>query len=168
MINFSIYTFLAFLFVIIQSSVLNILLPAFITPDLLAILVIYISLNRKFSYSVGFTLLASYFMGLYSVAGFYIIAVSLLIVLATSRYLTKDLYTQKTYYFLLSLFIPFLFGKIFLILWIASSARVFFIHIFYALSQSLLTALLALLVFKLFKFIDVKTHFIDEISVKES
>ena len=165
--NVFIYSILLLLFVVIQSSVLNMFLPAYMTPDLVAIFVVYASMNRKYLNSIVAIFLCSYVLAIYSSESFYIIAVSLLITFGVSRYITINFYTRKIYYMTLGMFLSIFSGKLFVLIWTGFGGFVLFMeHFLYLFIQSVVTAFIGLLLFKFFKLIDIKTRIIEEETVK--
>jgi hypothetical protein len=67
----------------------------------------------------------------------------------------------------LGIFISVFSGKLFTLILTGLSGFVLFMeHVLYLSIQSILTALLGLLLFKLFRFIDVKTNLIEEGTVE--
>lgn len=165
--NIFIYSILLLLFIIFQSAALNMFLPTYFTPDLVAIFVVYISMNKKFRNSIISILLASYLLAIYSSESFYAIAASFLVVFGVSRYIIMNLYTKKSYYMLLGIFVSVFSGKLFTLILTGFTGFVLFMeHVIYISLQSILTSFFGLLLFKFFRFIDIKTNVIEEGTVE--
>jgi hypothetical protein len=165
--NILIYIVLLLFFVVLQSSVLNMFFSVYLVPDLVSIFVVYLSMNRRYRESILGIFLSSYLLSLYSSGSFYIIAASFLITFGVSRYLTINFYTGKSYYMVLGVFISVFSGKVFkLMLTDLSGFLLLAEQVLYLLIQSVLTAVLSLLFFKFFRFIDIKTGLIEKGTVE--
>ncbi len=139
--NIFIYSVLLLLFVVFQSAALNMFMLTYLAPDLVAILVVYISMNRKYRSSIISILLASYLLSIYSSESFYSISASFLVTFGVSRYIIVNFYTKKVYYMVLGIFISVFSGKLFTLILTGLSGFVLFMeHVLYLSIQSILTA----------------------------
>ncbi len=166
--NSIIYYCLAFLFVIIQSSVLKRFIPSSIFPDLLSVLIIYAAMTRKFRPGLIFIIFASYVFSLHTSISFFILLLFNIISYSVARYISLNFYTNDLKYLFLSLCLPIFLSKIIMMFWIGiHSFSLFSEHFFYVIVCTIFTSAVGVLLFKLFNWIDIVTKKINTESVVE-
>jgi len=166
--NVFIYVCVIFFFNVMQTSILNYFLPFYISPDLVAILVVYVAMTRGFREGLLYTLLASYIMSLHTGGSFMAVLSFSLITYAVARYVSTNFYTNDLKYLFLSIALPVAANKLSMLIWLNTGNLLFFMeHLLYMVTGTVITAGAGILIFKLFNWIDVKTGLIDLESVVE-
>jgi hypothetical protein len=167
-VNTFIYVLMVFAFTIIQTTLLNLFLPFYISPNLLAVLVVYVAMTRGFREGLLYILFASYMFSLNTSEGPFVIAIFFIIIYAVARYVSLNFYTNDLKYLFLSIVLPVGIGKLLVLFWIDLGNFLFFMeHLFYLISETAITGVVGMAIFKLFNWIDTKTGLIDLESVVE-
>ncbi|MEI6079596.1 MAG: hypothetical protein WCQ53_03030 [bacterium] len=166
--NIFLYVCTAIMFIIFQASFLNYFLPSYLSPDLISVFVIYVAMTKSFREGVLFTLFATYMLSLNTSVGFLNLSLFYIISFAVARYVSLNFYTNELKYLFLSIALPILASKLFILFWLKlGNIIVFAEHFLYMLSETLITAAAGIIIFKLFNLIDIKTGQINLESIVE-
>lgn len=166
--NSFIYYCLAFLFLILQTSALDLFIPSAISPDLLSVLVVYIAMTRKFRQGLIFVLFSSYVFSLHTSINFFIFSLFYIVAYSVARYISLNFYTNDLKYLFLSISIPVFFSKITMLFWLGiNTFSLFFEHFFYIIVCTILTSATGIVLFRFFNWIDIVTKKINIESVVE-
>ncbi|MFH1222876.1 MAG: hypothetical protein V1647_00865 [Pseudomonadota bacterium] len=169
LLNWLFFLATIFALIIIQSSFINAILPSYVVPDFISIMVVYVGIKRGLGEGIFFTLVMSY---LYSMnSSIEIIPASFfeLMVLFAARYAGSNFYISTARDFMLTIAGIVFIQKFIISLWLNwGSWLIFLSFIPQTVSRTVVTAAVGLLVFKILYRIDVVTHRIELESVEDN
>lgn len=168
MINTILLLVFAFVAVAIQSSLFSVMLPQYLSIDLVLVMSVYVVLKRELKFSVPFCLFLSYLVSLNSGAGFFPYLLLMTGCFAITKYIALNFFTGTArsvlWCVLFSVGIP----KLIFVLWLHwADAFVLLRAIPSVLSSSLVTSLISLLLFRAFSYLDTATGVIEPEYIKE-
>ena len=163
-----IYICIAFLFTVVQTSFFNLFLPSWISPDLFAIFIVYMAMSRGFREGLLFTLFAGYMLSLNTSVGFLNVSLFSIVTFSVARYVSLNFYTNDIKYLFLTIALPVFANKIFTLFWLRfGNFLIFMEHFLYVILGTIVTALVGIVVFRTFNWIDIITKRINLESVVE-
>ena len=166
--NVFIYICVVFLFTVIQTSILNLFIPSYASPDLFAIFMIYMAMTRSFREGLLFTLFAGYMLSLHTSVGFLNVSLFSIVTFCVARYVSLNFYTNDIKYLFLTIALPVFANKVFTLFWLRfGNFLIFMEHFFYVIIGTLITAAVGIVIFRSFNWIDILTKRINLESVVE-
>ncbi|MCX6112864.1 MAG: hypothetical protein NTY22_06265 [Proteobacteria bacterium] len=125
-------------------------------------------MTRSFREGLLFTLLTGYILSLHTSVGFLNIVLFSIITFSVARYISLNFYTNDFKYLFLSIALPVFANKLFMLIWLRfGNFLIFMEHFLYVIIGTVSTAVVGILVFRLFNWIDVMTKRINLDSIVE-
>ena len=157
-LNWFLFLSVILFFVVIQTTIFNMFLSSYFSPDLVSVIVIYMGMKRNLIEGAFFVSLTGYLFYLHSGSGFLSATLLYLLVFFISHYISLNFYISNTKDLLLSIAVCVFLYKLLLSIWLYwSDFTVVLQFILYGFISAWLTAGIGVLLFKILSWLDIIT-----------